>query len=153
MIDDERDREVDDEPVGPGVRRVDHEPGEPARADLLGRRKVEAEEGLPERPAGQREGARLEVLDPPEVGEDVVAVEPHPRVQVGDEGRDERHRRDEEEDAPREAGRRQRPAQEGDPRQDELRRLKSEYDPAGVFCPHLLDPHIEAGFVGSEFRV
>jgi FAD/FMN-containing dehydrogenase len=38
-------------------------------------------------------------------------------------------------------------------RHDELRRLKAAYDPANVFCPHLLLSSIEGRFVGSSFRV
>jgi FAD/FMN-containing dehydrogenase len=37
-------------------------------------------------------------------------------------------------------------------RHEELRRLKAEYDPANVFCPHLLDPRVEGRFVGSRFE-
>lgn len=37
-------------------------------------------------------------------------------------------------------------------RQEELRRLKAKYDPANVFCSHLLDPKLKAEFVGNEFR-
>ena len=36
-------------------------------------------------------------------------------------------------------------------RHEMLRRLKAGYDPANVFCPHLLDPATEARFVGSAF--
>jgi len=38
-------------------------------------------------------------------------------------------------------------------RHEELRRLKAAYDPANVFCPHLLVPSTEGRFVGSSFRV
>ncbi len=37
-------------------------------------------------------------------------------------------------------------------RHEDLRRLKAEYDPANVFCPHLLDPHAEGRFVGTQFE-
>lgn len=36
-------------------------------------------------------------------------------------------------------------------RHEELRRLKSTYDPTNVFCPHLLEPTLEGRFVGTEF--
>jgi FAD/FMN-containing dehydrogenase len=36
-------------------------------------------------------------------------------------------------------------------RHEELRRLKAEYDPANVFCPHLLGPEVEGEFVGTRF--
>ncbi len=38
-------------------------------------------------------------------------------------------------------------------RHEELRRLKAAYDPANVFCPHLLLPSTEGRFVGSSFRI
>ena len=38
-------------------------------------------------------------------------------------------------------------------RQKELRALKAAYDPANVFCPHLLDPEAKGRFVGSSFRL
>ena len=38
-------------------------------------------------------------------------------------------------------------------RQEELRRLKAAYDPANVFCPHLLGAAAEGRFVGSAFVV
>jgi FAD/FMN-containing dehydrogenase len=38
-------------------------------------------------------------------------------------------------------------------RHEELRRLKAVYDPANVFCPHLLLPDTEGRFVGSSFHI
>ena len=38
-------------------------------------------------------------------------------------------------------------------RHEELRRLKAAYDPANVFCPHLLHPDTEGRFIGSSFRI
>ena len=38
-------------------------------------------------------------------------------------------------------------------RQADLRRLKAAYDPANVFCPHLLDPGVTGEFVGRQFQV
>ncbi len=38
-------------------------------------------------------------------------------------------------------------------RHEELRRLKATYDPANVFCPHLLLPETEGRFIGSSFRI
>ena len=38
-------------------------------------------------------------------------------------------------------------------RHEELRRLKAAYDPANVFCPHLLESDIQGRFVGSSFRI
>ena len=38
-------------------------------------------------------------------------------------------------------------------RQEELRRLKASYDPANVFAPHLLDPSLQAQFVGAQFQL
>lgn len=38
-------------------------------------------------------------------------------------------------------------------RHEELRRLKAQYDPANVFCPHLLLPETEGRFIGSSFRI
>ncbi len=38
-------------------------------------------------------------------------------------------------------------------RHEELRRLKAEYDPANVFCPHLMDPKIDGRFVGAQFAI
>ncbi len=38
-------------------------------------------------------------------------------------------------------------------RHEELRRLKAEYDPANVFCPHLMDPEFRPRFVGVEFAI
>ena len=38
-------------------------------------------------------------------------------------------------------------------RHEELRRLKATYDPANVFCPHLVQPDIQGRFVGSSFRI
>jgi len=38
-------------------------------------------------------------------------------------------------------------------RRDELRTLKAEYDPANVFCPHMLEASVEARFVGTDFTI
>ncbi len=38
-------------------------------------------------------------------------------------------------------------------RHEELRRLKAAYDPANVFCPHLLLPDTEGRFIGSSFKL
>ena len=38
-------------------------------------------------------------------------------------------------------------------RHEELRRLKAVYDPANVFCPHLLLPDTQGRFIGSSFRI
>ena len=38
-------------------------------------------------------------------------------------------------------------------RQDELRKLKAKYDPANVFCPHLLEKGVEGRFVGAELVI
>ena len=38
-------------------------------------------------------------------------------------------------------------------RHEELRRMKAVYDPANVFCPHLLLPDTQGRFVGSSFRI
>ena len=38
-------------------------------------------------------------------------------------------------------------------RHEELRRLKAEYDPANVFCPHLMDSKLDGRFVGAQFAI
>ena len=38
-------------------------------------------------------------------------------------------------------------------RHEELRRLKAAYDPANVFCPHLLLPDTQGRFIGSSFQI
>lgn len=38
-------------------------------------------------------------------------------------------------------------------RREELRRLKAEYDPTNVFCPHTLNPSLAGEFVGAKFVV
>lgn len=37
-------------------------------------------------------------------------------------------------------------------RHEELRSLKAKYDPANVFCPHLLRPDMQGRFIGDDFR-
>lgn len=37
-------------------------------------------------------------------------------------------------------------------RQDELRRLKQKYDPAGIFCKHLMSREVEGRLVAMDFR-
>ena len=149
MIDQHRDANEQEEAIDPGGEGIDDERAMQTRRKFLRRRLLEAEQLSPQPPQRQCEGTRLQVVHPPQVGQYMIAVEPHERADIDEQGRQQAGGGDEEgRRAPR-PFRQNGPQEQGEARQRQLHQDATQPD------EHPRPPILQlpgVGNVGVEHR-